>query len=198
MAATLFSRPTPRGTTSFGKTTASRSGTRGRSFGNWFACELGFVVVVSGSVTSSFLLAVDGRARMSMELSKLNALLALARTWLAIRRFVRCFDRQLRLGPGILAGELVRDLVQEVRRVTELEQELHARKIDSAGLREVPDRPNALEVFVGVQADVRVRSHRIEQALLLVDTERPGMAPGQARRDADDVHRSPRACHANI
>src|SRR5207244_304876 len=60
MAATLFSRPTPSGTTSLGNTTASRSGTRGRSFGNWFGCA--FVVVVSGSVTFlSLLVVVRGR-----------------------------------------------------------------------------------------------------------------------------------------
>src|ERR671935_3103778 len=55
MAATLFSRPTPSGTTSFGNTTASRSGTSGRSFGNWFGWVFVVVVVVSGSVTSSSL-----------------------------------------------------------------------------------------------------------------------------------------------
>src|SRR5256885_10350359 len=57
MAAPLFSRPTPSGTTSFGKTTASRSGTSGRSLGNWFACALVLAVVVSESVTFIFLLA---------------------------------------------------------------------------------------------------------------------------------------------
>src|SRR5919204_5692561 len=55
IAATLFSRPTPSGTTSLGKTTASRSGTSGRSPGKGFPCGSVFVVFVSGSVTSSFL-----------------------------------------------------------------------------------------------------------------------------------------------
>src|SRR5438874_13729887 len=117
MAATLFSRPTPRGTTSFGKTTASRSGTRGRSFGNWLVCEVVLVFVVSGSVTSSFLLALRGSSWNFLEL---NALLTLASSGSSSRRFVRHFDRLECL--CVLTRELVRDLIQQVCRVAELEQ----------------------------------------------------------------------------
>src|SRR3989442_6363520 len=72
MAATLFSRPTPSGTTSLGNTTASRSGTSGRSFGNWFGCA--FVVVVSGSVTSSFSLLLVVRGRVDLDGARLLVL----------------------------------------------------------------------------------------------------------------------------
>src|SRR5207253_7436917 len=129
---------------------------------------------------------------------ELNALLALADSWTASGRFVRHFDRLRGLRFGVLARKLVRDLVQQVRRVAELEEELHAREIDAAVLRQIADRPHALEVFVGVQADVRVRSDRIEQALLLVDAERPGMAARQARRDAADVHGATCVCPGAI
>src|SRR2546429_5812645 len=91
-------------------------------------------------------------------------------------------------GLNVLARELVRDLIQEVRRVAELQEELHARQVDPACLRQVPDRPHTVEVVVRIQADVRVRSYRIEQTLFLVDAERPGMAARQTRSDADDVH----------
>src|SRR5712691_12547872 len=47
IAATDFSRPTPSGTTSLGKTTASRSGTTGRSFGY---APSGVVVFVSSVI----------------------------------------------------------------------------------------------------------------------------------------------------
>src|SRR5688572_14770407 len=47
IAATDFSRPTPSGTTSFGKTTASRSGTTGRSLGY---APSGVVVFVSSVI----------------------------------------------------------------------------------------------------------------------------------------------------
>src|SRR5207245_5716581 len=92
-----------------------------------------------------------------------------------------------RSGLGVFTRELVRYLVEEIRRVSELEQELHAREVDPACLGEVPDRANSVEVVVRVQADVRVRADRIEQALLLVDEERPGMAARQPRGDADDL-----------
>jgi hypothetical protein len=56
IAATLFSRPTPSGTTSFGKTTASRSGTRGRSAGylrELVAAVFSVLVVFSDSLNCS-------------------------------------------------------------------------------------------------------------------------------------------------
>src|SRR5437773_799999 len=145
IAATLFSRPTPSGTTSFGKTTISRSGTSANSFGN----SLGVVVfVVVSSVIScvSFPLQRGTRCRAScLERGRPSAGLVVA-----------------------LVGRLS-ELLEQVGDVVELQQQLDACEIHAAHLREVPDDPYAPEVLVGVQADVRVGADRLEQPLLLVD-----------------------------
>ena len=65
-------------------------------------------------------------------------------------------------GLGVFTRELVRDLIEEIRRVAELEQELHPCEVHSTSLGEIADRADPLEVVVRVQADVRVRAHRIE------------------------------------
>src|SRR6184192_3527307 len=344
MAATLFSRPTPSGTTSLGKTTASRSGTSGRSAGKMFPCGSMFVVVVlvSGSVTSISLLVVLARGRVDLDAPRLgalglrhgelehairevgldlvrvdldrereapgelagpalltdpplvghvlfllqltadghrvrrradlevlrgeagkiggqvvgvlrlpqvhrhrdlaagghagprggtdeavleetihglaerddivdgvpaceshtgpplqlNAFSALAISRLAARTFVRHRqDARLTCALRVRPVELVRDLIQQVRGVAELQEHLHPREVDPAGLREISDRAHALEIFVRVEPNVGVGPDWIEQALLLVDPKRPRMAAGETRGDADDVHGSTAACH---
>src|SRR5205823_14721515 len=129
---------------------------------------------------------------------QLNAFLALAISWLARRRFVCHLDSQRSRILGVLTRELVRDLIQQIGCVAKLEEKLDAGEVDPPRLREISDRAHSVEVVVRIQADVRVRPYRIEQSLFLVDSERPGMAARQTRRDADDVHGSPLACHADI
>src|SRR6267143_2610726 len=135
---------------------------------------------------------------MLMSVLELNALLALAGSWPASGRLVRYFDHLLGFRVGVLARELVRDLIQEVRRVAELEQKLHSGEVHTARLGEIADRAHALQILVRVQADIGVRPDRIEQTFLLVNTESAWMAARQPRRDADDVHGSPCACHGDI
>src|SRR6266550_6564717 len=125
---------------------------------------------------------------------QLNALGALAISWLPPALSVRRgFDTRLALCVRI--REVGCDLVEEIGGIAELEQELHAREVDPARLREVADRAHPLEIVVRVEADVRVRSHRIEQPLLLIDAQGARMAAGETGGDADHVHRSTSAYH---
>src|SRR5919204_6749077 len=129
-------------------------------------------------------------------LLQLNAFSALAISWLAARTFVRHrHDARLGFALRLRPVELVRDLVEQVRRVAKLQEQLHSREIDSAGLRQITDRANALEIFIGVEANVGVGPDWIEQALLLVDPERPRMASRETCGDADDIHGSTATCH---
>src|SRR5207245_9086164 len=110
--------------------------------------------------------------------------------------FVRHLDdARLTCALRVRPVELVRDLIEQVRRTAKLQKQLHASEVDPAGLRQVPDRAHALEIFVRVEPNVGVGPDWIEQALLLVDPKRPRMAPGETRGDADDVHGSTAACH---
>src|SRR5438034_6160483 len=150
IAATLFSRPTPSGTTSFGKTTISRSGTSASSFGN----SLGVVVfVVVSSVIScvSFPLCARDAMRMSSSLERGSP----------------------SAGPVVALVGRLPELLEQAGDVVELQEQLDSCQIHAAHLREVSDHLHAPEVLVGVKPDVRVGADRLEQALLLVDPERP-------------------------
>src|SRR5207249_8491529 len=128
-------------------------------------------------------------------LLELNAISARAISWprapRVVRRLVAPFliDRRLRGRGLVLRRELLADLAKELGRVAELEQELDARKVHAPDLREVPDGADALQVVVGVEPDVGLRTHRLEQAFLLVDPERARVTAGQARGDRDHVDR---------
>src|SRR5207249_3215826 len=69
------------------------------------------------------------------------------------------------------------------------------REVHATHLREVADDAHPLQIVVGVEADVRLGPHRFEQALLLVDPQRPRMAARETGRDGDDVDGSVPTCH---
>src|SRR5437867_4389182 len=146
IAATDFSRPTPSGTTSFGKTTISRSGTSARFSGN-SRSVVGFVILASSVISLSFPVCA----------------------WVGIRTLrQRCLSKGCRLAVcrtvAVLVGR-VGQLLQEIGDVVELEEHLHTGEIHATCLREVPDHPDPMKIVVGIEADVRVGPHRLEQAL---------------------------------
>src|SRR5581483_6066951 len=95
-------------------------------------------------------------------------------------------------------ADLPCDLVQQVRGILQLQEQLHPREVHASHLREVADHPHAPQIIVGVEADVRFRPYGLEQPLLLVDPQRARMAPGEARGDRDDVHRPTATYHGTF
>src|SRR3970282_1171360 len=69
----------------------------------------------------------------------------------------------------------------------ELEEDPDPGEIDAEVLGEVANPHDPPDVVLRVEADVRRRSGRADQAGVLVDPERPGMDAHDACRHADDV-----------
>jgi hypothetical protein len=71
----------------------------------------------------------------------------------------------------------------------ELKDDPHAGEVDSLPARQESDDTNALDVRLTVETEV-VAALRLEEALLLVDPQRAGMAGRQLGGDADEISRS--------
>src|SRR5687768_12838231 len=99
---------------------------------------------------------------------------------------------------GTELRELTHQVLHQVRGIAHVKEELYAREVHATHLGEVPDHAYALQVVVGVQADVRLGANRFEQALLLVDPQRPRVAAREAGRDGDDVDGSVITCHVPL
>src|SRR5688572_21734426 len=79
--------------------------------------------------------------------------------------------------------ELTHQVLHQVGGVAHVKEELDAREVHAPHLCEVPDHAYALQIVIGVKADVRLGPDRFEQALLLVDPQRPRVAAREAGRD---------------
>ena len=91
-----------------------------------------------------------------------------------------------------------RQLIQQVRDVVELKEELDPRQVHATLLREIPDHPHAMQILVGVQTNVRLRPDRLEETFLLVDPQCARVTTGQACRDGDHVDRSIAVRHSYL
>src|SRR6185503_1385493 len=181
IAATDFSRPTPSGTTSFGKTTASRSGTR--------------PLVESSSFRPSFWSSVsfrgsDGRGSRLTEYAYLEA-----RAFVSVAFWSRIGSVRGLVIFGREVRQLAHQVLHQIGGVAHVKKELYACEVHATNLCQVPDHSYTLQVVIVVQADVRLGPDRFEQALFLVDPQRPRMTASEPSRDGDDVDGSVAACH---
>ena len=71
----------------------------------------------------------------------------------------------------------------------ELKDDPHAGEVDSLSTRQETNDTNALDIRLAVETEV-VAPLRLEESLLLVDTQRAWMTARQLRGDADDVPRT--------
>src|SRR5829696_3450018 len=195
-AATLLSRPTWSGTIISGKITVSRSATSGSSRTSR--------AVVSGSGDG-----VDGRLAISgspwvpacESAYRFGCLVSCGwgtrsrgvRT--AVRAGPRGADAALRRAAtsrcvsGPFTGSFVVQGLEDplAQALLELEQGLDPGEVDAAVTGEVTDPQDPPDVLFRVQADVGRRARRADQALVLVDAQRPGVRGDERRRHADDV-----------
>ena len=170
-ALTLRSRPTWSGTIISGKMTVSRSATSGRTWTRsrlapsprrpTFRVDLGIVL---GLVSCHGVLLLQPMASAARGSSCGLRRIALHRSHRTDRR------------PGSCRG-------------FELKDDPHAGEVDSLPAGEETNDTNALDVRLAVETEV-VSSLWAEEALLLVDAQRAGMAARQLRGDADDVSRA--------
>src|SRR6185295_13305886 len=162
IAATDFSRPTPSGTTSFGKTTASRRGTTGRSLGY---APVGGVVFVSSVIWSS--VSFRGSGREGCRLTEYAYLEARAFVSVAFWSLIGSVRGLVIVGREV--RELAHQVLHQIGGVAHVKKELYAREVHATNLCQVPDHSYTLQVVIGVQADVSLGPDRFEQAFLLVD-----------------------------
>src|SRR5437867_1509967 len=136
-------------------------------------------------------------------MSAKRAMVILSSPWSEARAFVAaalwCFSGSVRLAASVVLGaelgELSHQVLHQIRGVAHMKEELDTREVHATHLCEVADDAHALQIVVGVEADVRLGPHRFEQAFLLVNPQRPRMAARETGRDGDDVHRSVTTCH---
>src|SRR3990170_2458325 len=164
-ALTLRSRPTCSGTIISGKMTVSRSATSGRTWRR-----------SSPAPFSSSVASISG---MSLFLSSVATWGRSLSRWFGVSAF-EVFGESLYI---VLIEQIVDpDLAEGF----ELKDDPHAGEVDSLTTREKTDDTNALDVRLAVETEV-VATLRLEESLLLVDPQRPGMTGRQLGGDADDV-----------
>src|SRR3954447_2761559 len=196
-AATLFSRPTWSGTIISGKMTVSRSATSGSSRTSRAA--------VSGSgdgVDGG--LAISGSPWVPASSSAIRFGCLVSVGWgtrsRSIRTAVRAGPRgaggalrgRAATGRGVgspFAGSFVIEGLEDAlaQALLELEEGPDPGEVDAAVTGEVPDPQDPPDVLLRVEPDVGGRARRTDQALVLVDAQRPRVRRHEGRRDADDV-----------
>src|SRR6478752_880073 len=194
-AATLFSRPTWRGTIISGKMTVSRSATSGSSrtspvvgvgSGDGFACRL----------------AISGSPWVPAYGSALCCGLWVSGGWGSWSRWLRRgIGGGRRGGGGVGAGRstgrfgcpLTGSFVVQVfedplaEALLELEEGLDTGEVDAAVAGQVSDPQDPPDVLLGVEADVGRRARRADEALVLVDAQGPRVCGHERGRHADHV-----------
>src|SRR5262245_7760579 len=176
-AATLLSRPTCSGTIISGKITVSRSATRGSSV---------MVMVRASSLADDESSLLDARFGIGSPTSSRGSWLG-GRGGRRLAGFGRGFagcGRRL-LGRGALAVEARED--PGAQALLEVGEGPHAGEVTAQVLGEVADPHHPPDVVLRVEADVGRRSRRTDEALFLVDPQRPRMHADDARRHADHV-----------
>src|SRR3954471_1719287 len=166
-AATLLSRPTCSGTIISGKITVSRSATSGSSV---------MVMVRSSS-------GVDARFGIGSP----HGLVSRAFAGSGFGGRGRLLDGSAlgALPGGSFGVQALEDPGPEP--LLELEQDSDAGEVDPEVLSQVTDPHDPPDVLLRIEADVGGRSRRADEALFLVDPQRPRMHADDARRHADHV-----------
>src|SRR4051794_30686841 len=208
-AATLFSRPTWRGTIISGKMTVSRSATSGSSRtsgvagsgscdgvdgrlaiswspwvpASWSAKRFG--CVVSGGLGAR---GTRSRGLRAVDRAGSRGAGAAAGGRAAARRTSGCARRR-GFRVGLLTGPFVIEVLEDAlaQPLLELEQGADPGEVHAAVPGEVPDPQDPADVLFAVQPDVGRRARRTDQALVLVDAQRPRVGGDERRRHADDV-----------
>ena len=99
------------------------------------------------------------------------------------------------IGRPIHAFDRVRDLPEQIAGIAELQEQLHAGEVHPAHLGQVANAADLVDILVGVQPDVRIRPHRVDEAFVLIDPQGPRVTPRKACGDRDDVDRTPTVGH---